>query len=84
MDNASSCQAACRILQEDYPHITITRCTAHSLDLLLEDICKLSWVDPFLKEGKSLVHYVTNHQTPLAVFRCVVTTLLGNNIYCCF
>ena len=52
-----------------FPHITWTPCTAHCVDLLLEDIGKLDWVDTVIKEAHSLVKFITNHQSSLAIFR---------------
>ena len=74
MDNASACTSAGRMLQAKYPHVTFTPCTAHCLDLLLEDIGKLAWAATTVKNAKLLVHYVTNHQLPLAEFRCGTAT----------
>ena len=52
-----------------YPHFTWTPCTAHCLDLLLEDIGKLDWVASIIKQARDLVKFVTNHQTSLAISR---------------
>lgn len=75
-DNAGNCTRAGKLLEERFPHITFTPCTAHCLDLLLEDIGKLAWVSPTVKSAKALVHYVTNHHLPLAEFRCTAMPLM--------
>ena len=69
-DNAANCVLARTTVQELYPHITVTPCTAHCLDLLLEDIGNLPWVAPAVKQAKDVVKYVTNHQQVLALYRC--------------
>lgn len=52
-----------------YPHITFTRCTAHTLDLMLEDICKLPWAKRIRDEAMAIVHFITNHHKSLALYR---------------
>lgn len=68
-DNARNCVKAGKILMERYPNITWTGCTAHGLDLLLEDIGKLPWVKDVVTKGKELVKFFTLHHLPLALFR---------------
>ncbi len=41
MDSAAVCKAAGCKLEVHFPHITFIPCTAHCLDLLLEDMGKL-------------------------------------------
>ena len=69
--NAANCQSAARIITERYPHITATPCTAHTLDLLMEDVCKIPEIAEYCSKGKALVLYVVNHQMTLSTFRCV-------------
>ena len=52
-----------------YSHVTFTGCTAHALDLLLEDICKLPWAKELKEEAMSIIHFITNHHKSLALFR---------------
>jgi selenocysteine lyase/cysteine desulfurase len=68
-DSAAACKAAGRLVEEQFPHITWTPCTAHCLDLLLEDIGKLPWAKDLLREGKDIVQFVMNHHKSLAIFR---------------
>lgn len=68
-DSAAACKAAGRLVEEQFPHITWTPCTAHCLDLLLEDIGKLSWAKDLLREGKDVVQFIMNHHKSLAIFR---------------
>jgi hypothetical protein len=68
-DSAAACKAAGTLVAARFPHITWTPCTAHCLDLLLEDIGSLAWAKDTLKEAKGLVHFLTNHHKSLAIFR---------------
>ena len=64
------CQIVCLLLiEKQWPHIFFTRCTCHCLDLLLEDIGKLSWVSPVLDIAKSIVRFITRKPTLLAMYR---------------
>ena len=60
-DNASVMVAARRLLEEKYPHITCSGCVAHVMDLLLEDLGKLDWVEPYLSAANDVVVFVRNH-----------------------
>jgi hypothetical protein len=68
-DNAANCKAAGAIVERNFKHITWTPCTAHCLDLLLEDIGSLAWAKDVITSAKGLVHFITNHHKSLAVFR---------------
>jgi hypothetical protein len=68
-DSAGNCTAARKLLREEYPNIVFSPCTAHCLDLLLEDIGKLSWAAPLISKGHAVVKFITNHQASLAQFR---------------
>lgn len=52
-----------------FPHITVLGCTAHIMDLLLEDIGKEKWAKEAIVEGKALVTFVRKHHLPRALFR---------------
>ena len=69
MDSAASCVAAGKLVSKTYPAIVCSPCSAHCLDLLLEDIGKLSWVADIVKQGHDVVKFITNHHASLAVFR---------------
>ena len=43
-DNASNCVSMGHILETEFPSLVWTPCASHCLDLLVEDIGKLSWV----------------------------------------
>ena len=69
MDSAASCVAAGKLLMEKYPNIVSSPCSAHCLDLLLEDIGKMHWVCAVINQGKEVVKFITNHQQALAIYR---------------
>ena len=69
MDSAASCVAAGKLVMKKFPRIVSSPCTAHCLDLLLEDIGKLQWVGSVIDQGHNVVKFLTNHQQALAYFR---------------
>lgn len=68
-DSAAACKAAGALVSAHFPHITWTPCTAHCLDLLLEDIGSMVWAKDTIREAKDLVHFLTNHHKSLAIYR---------------
>lgn len=68
-DNGSNCVSMGNMVQASYPKIRWTPCASHSLDLLLEDLQKLDWVDTILATAKSMVKFVTKRPKVLAIYR---------------
>ena len=68
-DSAGNCSAARKMLSDAYPGIVFSPCSAHCLDLLLEDIGKLQWASPVISKAHGIVKFITNHQASLAHFR---------------
>ena len=68
-DNAVVCHAAGKIVSERYPHIIISGCAAHAIDLMLEDIYKLGTVNDLVKKDKQVCKTVCNHHASLAAFK---------------
>ena len=68
MDSAASCVAAGKLVVK-FPGIVCSPCTAHCLDLLLEDIGKLQWIRAVIHQGHEIVKFLTNHQQSLAFYR---------------
>lgn len=60
-DSTSNCVKARRIIATKHPHITVSPCAPHGLDLCLEDICKLPHLDRVQREVRDIVKYIRNH-----------------------
>lgn len=60
-DNAASCKAAGKIVEKQFPKISWTGCTSHSIDLLLEDFGKEDWVSSVCATGRTLVRFITRY-----------------------
>lgn len=52
-----------------HPHVTFTGCTAHMLDLLLEDIGKLDWVKPVIDQARAVVKLIKGTGKTREVYR---------------
>ncbi|KAH7437245.1 hypothetical protein KP509_05G061800 [Ceratopteris richardii] len=68
-DNASNCRHMGKLLEEEYKHIVWTPCATHCLDLLMEDIGKLSWVKACTQKASSMVTFFTQKGKVLSMFR---------------
>eukprot|EP00253_Pinus_taeda_P015528 PITA_15528 len=68
-DNATNYVAAGRLLCAKYPTLFWTPCTAHCIDLMLEDIGKLEWVQDIVQECKHITKYIYNHAWVLNLMR---------------
>jgi len=68
-DNAANYVAAGRLLSAKYPTIFWTPCAAHCIDLMLEDIGKMEWVQAVVQECKKITKYIYNHAWVLNFMR---------------
>lgn len=68
-DSAAACKLAGSLITEQYPHITWTACGSHVLDLLLEDVGKLTWAAGPIRKARKLVKFITNHHMAQALYR---------------
>ena len=68
-DNAANYVAVGRLLCGKYPTIFWTTCAAHCIDLILEDIGKLEWVQDVVQECKQITKYIYNHAWVLNLMR---------------
>ncbi|KAH7442153.1 hypothetical protein KP509_03G073500 [Ceratopteris richardii] len=68
-DNASNCRHMGQLLEGEYPHIVWTPCATHCLDLLMEDIGKLTWVKACTLQASNIVTFFTQKVKVLAMFR---------------
>lgn len=60
-DNAANCKAAGKVIERQFPKISWTGCTSHSIDLLLEDFGKEEWVASVCATGRTLVRFITRY-----------------------
>ena len=58
-----------RLLMERHPTLFWSPCAAHCLDLLLEDLGKLSWVEKVVEDGRNIAKYIYNHTWVLSLMR---------------
>ncbi|CAN4097721.1 unnamed protein product [Withania somnifera] len=56
-------------LTEAYPTLFWTPCAAHSIDLMLEDIKKLEWIDKIMEQAKSISRFIYNNNILLSMMR---------------
>ena len=68
-DNGSNCVSMGHMLEYEFPTIVWTPCASRSLDLLIEDIGKIQWVDGFFKIARSMVKFVNKKPKVLSIFR---------------
>ncbi|KAH6823140.1 hypothetical protein C2S53_011313 [Perilla frutescens var. hirtella] len=68
-DNASNYVKAGKILMDERPHLYWTPCTAHCLDLILEDIGKLPRIKNALKKCIFINGYIYNHVSLVNMMR---------------
>ncbi|CAI5990084.1 unnamed protein product [Closterium sp. NIES-64] len=61
MDGGSNYGAACKELMADWPHIEYVPCATHVLDLLMEDVGKISWCKDIVDLCGDTITYVRNH-----------------------
>lgn len=68
-DNASNYVLADKLLEEKHKTIFWTPCTAHFIDLMLEDIGKLDWVKNTVDHAKSITKFIYNHSWIFSLMR---------------
>lgn len=68
-DNAAACKLAGEIVMQRYPHITHTPCTAHCLDLLLEDWGEMLFAKELCEKGASIVRLIRRYGAVRRVFK---------------
>lgn len=69
MDNAANYVAAGKLFSLKYPTIFWTPCASHCIDLMLEDIGKIEWVQDVVQECKQITKYIYNHAWVLNLIR---------------
>ena len=68
-DSASNCKGSWPMLTAKFPHLVCGPCTAHCLDLLLEDLAKLDWIKTNCRKGRDIVNFISLHHKSLALYR---------------
>jgi hypothetical protein len=58
LDGTGANKSAFRMLETEYPWMECQWCTAHVLDLSLEDVCKLGELPEMIKKAKKVVNFV--------------------------
>ncbi|KAM3375946.1 putative protein isoform X1 [Capsicum galapagoense] len=56
-------------LTDAYPTLFWTPCAAQSIDLMLEDIKKLEWIDTIIEQAKSISRFIYNNNILLNMMR---------------
>lgn len=86
-NNAANYVADGKLLCAQYPTIFWIPCAAHCIDLILEDIGKLEWVQDIVHECKQITKYIYNHAWVLNLVReftegelsCLAVTRFATN-----
>jgi hypothetical protein len=68
-DNASNCVAMGKMVEEEFPTICWTPCASHCLDLLIEDIAKLPWINRVMNEARQIVLFFRRKHKALSILR---------------
>ena len=68
-DNATNMLGAMDDLVDTYPHMTKQGCTAHALDLFMEDWAKVPQFKSLILKARRVCLYIRNHHVPMALFR---------------
>ena len=68
-----------KIVQDEFPWISIAPCQTHCPSLLLNDIAKLPVPAQTIKDETLVVCWWTNHHKPLAILRSKVKQTLGKS-----
>jgi len=68
-DNASNCVAMGKMVEDEFPSICWTPCASHCLDLLMEDIAKLPWINRVMNEAKQIVLFFRRKNKALSILR---------------
>lgn len=68
-DNAANMLGAMDDIVATYPHMTKQGCTAHALDLFLEDWAKVPQFKSLIINARRVCLYIRNHHVPMALFR---------------
>jgi hypothetical protein len=65
-DNAANYVVAGRMLMQRYPTLFWTPCATHCIDLILEDMGKIPYIEDIVESAKSITKFIYNHAFVLA------------------
>jgi hypothetical protein len=68
-DSAANCKKAGGILVEEFPWLTWIPCTAHIVDLYLEDVAKHEYFSGAVDAGRRIIKFVCSHSKSKSLFR---------------
>eukprot|EP00253_Pinus_taeda_P023211 PITA_23211 len=68
-NNVANYVVASRMLMERHPTLFRTPCATHCIDLMLEDIGKISFVKNIVDSSKSITKLIYNHASVLSLMR---------------
>eukprot|EP00253_Pinus_taeda_P019670 PITA_19670 len=68
-DNTANYVTTGKLLMERYPNLFWTRCVAHYIDLMLEDIGKIPLVRDIVESSRSITKFIYNHAYVLSLMR---------------
>jgi hypothetical protein len=60
-DNGTNYKKAYAKLVEKYPHIVWQPCAAHTINLMLKDMCKFSKIDDIVSNAKKCTNFLHSH-----------------------
>lgn len=69
MDNIANYVVAVKLLMGRYPDLFWTPCVAHCIELMLEDIGKITFVKDIFESSKSITKFIYNHAYVLSLMR---------------
>ncbi len=79
-DNARNMKSKGKIIIQKYGHISCYGCGAYTLNLLIQDLCKIDFVKRILKQTKSIVVEITFSNILLAKFRDQMAQNVGFSV----
>jgi hypothetical protein len=74
-DNAPNMKGAWRILEDKYPGLICNGCAAHTLNLLVKNICKLPRFSPTLTKCKEITTFIRDRTALIERFRKIQSDL---------
>lgn len=76
-DTCSTMQKCWKLVEEEFPWISVLPCQPHVISLLMKDIGKTKAVTKLISDESIVVQWFSHHHFPLAKLREIVRTKLG-------